>query len=201
MNALSWIAVLVAGEVVTPPTEEVVLQREAEAEDVSPLSDTECAGIFGDEEEKGANEKWREEHPVTITETAHSITVEHSEDFVEPTPVKFAGLKLLRTFTDDDEKGYALVRVSESVAEPDCPAGVYKIHVDNSLGKNAATLAILSEIVVFEMDDNLHYLSSQNDTEPVFRMVWRSPWIHFMPPGYERTPPKPHVPPRVPRRR
>ena len=109
----------------------------------------------------------------------------------DPEVARFVDAQLIDTVLDPGCDPAALVDISPQQPTNACPAGAYVIRVDDSLGGAARVLAILRDVMLIELDNELRFLVKAGADPPsCWRMIWHPPWT-LAPPSRGSTPARP----------
>jgi hypothetical protein len=139
------------------------------AASIDPLSARDCAEVFGDEADVGANRRARESRLNFVIDSGAQVVVDHSFAWSEPTETEIRSLSLVETST-----ATALVYFTASEEEIDCPDAFYRISPDDSLGPEGRIVAVLRRGLLIELGEDLYHLPSDGEASPDFRLTWSS---------------------------
>jgi len=142
-----------------------------------------CPEVFGTTQVHESNEADRQRKLDELDQAAHTIDLVHTGAWEEPERIRYRGLELVGTRLNEDEEPVALVRVDPEEGELECRPGLYRLEVDDSIGADAAVLAVLDDVLLVEADGDLRFLKTEQAEQPVFRMIWRSEWKLLRLPG------------------
>lgn len=142
-------------------------------------SASDCEALLGDAQARTGNAQRREATLEEVDRGPHAIDIVHSGDWVEPRPIDFRELEDLQTVVVDECAPLAFADLTIERLRLDCPAGPYRLEVDDSLGPTTRIVAILDQIVLVEHNDELRYLATEDAAEPVWRMIWHPPWKFY----------------------
>lgn len=149
-----------------------------------------CPALFGDAESRRLNTERRAEALDQVNAELSAILVVHRTTWSEPVATKYRGLDLV-ALVERHGAHVAIVRLAPDLEAIACPAGLYELEVDDSIG-GARILSVLGNAVLIERDGALGYLALENAPEPRWRMVWRPAWSLPSP----RNVPPPPAPPK-----
>lgn len=135
-----------------------------------------CPALFGTESSRASNLQARKRYLELVEPNEHLVNLTYSGPWREPSAIRFKGISLLATLGVDGQSPSALLDLTGVQQGLDCAAGLYEIHVDDSLGSGAHVLAIVKDAVLFERGGKLFFLTASMAQEPIFRMIWRSTW-------------------------
>jgi hypothetical protein len=142
-----------------------------------------CPELFGSRGERTDNAEQRRELLDSVRQADYTIDLTHTCDWAAPERIRFEGLKLIDTCQLPDQGRVAVIRVEDDLGEQTCEPGLYRLRVDDSIGDQASVLAVLRDVVLLERGGELCFLKTRAAEQPVFRMIWRSPWKLLKLPG------------------
>jgi hypothetical protein len=159
-----------------------------------------CPKIFGGKQRAAQNRRVRQRYLDWVMEERCGITVVHTRvGWEEPVKLQLEGVELVGRSTGD--KHAALVKISEELAGRfNCPAGVYLVHRDDSLGKGTRLLAVFKKTVLLEREGGLEFLMAEGAARPTWLVAWTVPGLSLRPgtiKGGAPPPPKPVPRPSV----
>lgn len=159
--------------------------------DSVPVAEAEtCSEVFGDPELRSVRAELRAQLVDLIVTEDGEVMLAHSQGWDEPVALRLRGLRLLSV---DVPHQQAIVELE---LPPVC-VGLYRVKVDDELGRDAPILAVVGDAVVLELDGQLRYVQRDHAPRPP-EVLWRSQWT--MRRGRSVVP-APLVPPPVQRRR
>ncbi len=128
-----------------------------------------CPQLFGTERLERRNERRRERVLLWAErEASGRVDITHSGNWLPPRRLEPSALHLVSV---SDET--AVVRVGRAHADL-CEPGLYRIEVDDALGKGNRVLAIVGGVVLVEVGRTLAYMTPPGVKRPPWRMVWAS---------------------------
>lgn len=167
---------------------------------------SQCSVLFGNQQARERNRSLRHNNLVSIRRYKHATVIVHHTNWKEPKYLKYSGISLADIKHDKyDDKPVAYIEVTDQLDQFDCDPGLYTIRVDDCIGGKAKVLAILDDMILLEMENNLRYLTNNpNIGKPLWQMVWASRWKivktqESSNTSYSRPPspsPRRHTPPR-----
>ncbi len=106
------------------------------------------------------------------------ILVGHSGQWSTPEEVRFRGLDVLNTRTSTTTSSHFDIALNAELGQSaKCPEGRYRLSTDSSFGPRGQIIKVLDGVVLLEYEGQLRYLRTQNlKKQPVWAMVWVSPW-------------------------
>ena len=148
------------------------------------LSAGSCPLLFGDEATHAAYAAHRSLALRWVAEREHTVTLVHSTDWQPPTPLQYEGLELIEA-----RPGVAWLELpTEAAEELDCPAGQYRIEVDDAIGSSGQVLAILDDLVLVNEEGTLGAWLPEGVREPRWELAWTSTWGLSKPAGKSTAP-------------
>ncbi|MBN2496338.1 MAG: hypothetical protein JXR96_17220 [Deltaproteobacteria bacterium] len=160
----------------------------AASAEAGPLHDrTDCQRLFGDQARIERNRAERHAELSSVQEGSFAIQVVHSVDWSRPASVEFDGLQLVETYLGPGRQPTAVFELSEDLAPPGCQPGLYALRKDDAIGKRCQVLAVLHDLVLLEVEGQLGYVLEDDEPEPIWRLIWRSPWKLIRLPGERRS--------------
>jgi hypothetical protein len=130
-----------------------------------------CPAFFGGEQARAINVE-RRRQLYWIDEEAGGVTIAHrSEQWDEPVPLSFAGLRL----GSASQRGATIELSSALAASLGCRAGHYRVAVDDSLGRRTRVLAILDGALLLERRTQLVYMLAPGARSPRWLVAWSAP--------------------------
>ncbi len=146
-----------------------------------------CPELFGSRGERADNAEQRRELLDSVRQADYTIDLTHSCDWSAPERIHFEGLELIGTRQAPDQDRVAVIRLEEELGERACEPGLYRLRVDDCIGEQVSVLAVLRDVVLLERGGDLCFLKTRAVEQPVFRMIWRSPWTLLKLPGPGKT--------------
>lgn len=151
-----------------------------------------CPRIFGGKQKAAQNRRVRQRYLRWVVEERSGITVVHTRvGWEEPVKLQLEGMELVGRSTND--KHAALVKISTELAGRfKCPAGVYVVRRDDSLGKGSRLLAVFRKAVLLEREGGLEFMLAEGAPKPNWLVAWTVPGLSFRPgtiKGAPRPPP------------
>jgi len=136
----------------------------------------ECPLVFGATEHREANRSRRKEALHAVWRSGKDVNVTHTARWKAPVSLGLRSLELVGTEPEGADGPVACVRVSKRLATSRCPAGVYPVSVDTSLGAATALLAVVDGVALVEHAGRLATLSTDTAPTYIWRVSWRSSW-------------------------
>lgn len=135
-----------------------------------------CPQLFGDVERHEANKARRQDALHSVWRSGKDVNVTYNARWSAPLSLGLRKLELLAALPEAPDGPVACVRLRKPLAEGQCPAGVYPVPLDASLGSNTALLAVVEGVALVEHGGRLATLSAADAPAYTWRMSWRSPW-------------------------
>jgi len=136
---------------------------------VGALDATACRAVFGGAGIQAKNRARREGDVLWLHDDGQDVFVVHSADWTGPAPIRFGGLRLVSAIP-----GTARFLLTDEAAPPGCPAGIYELGPDASIGPVIRILSVLDGVVLLASGDDLRLLSTKGSAPRTWRLVWRS---------------------------
>jgi hypothetical protein len=130
-----------------------------------------CPALFGGARTHTLNTRTRAAHLDWITEERAGVTIVHTDPaWVDPTPLRIVGLRLAGVQGTSAD----FVLSGARAAELGCPAGRYRLRVDDSIGRRSQVLAVLRGGVLVAWGGALRYIPAPDTSRlPRWLLAWR----------------------------
>lgn len=156
----------------------LLLGGRAAAEPGGPASSRACPALFGDGTVRRENRDHRRRDLHWVHQEPDGITVAHSsDDWRAPVELAIKGLALVETAAEvkAGRKGrHAVLEVSPRIASVvGCPAGRYRLTLDDGITPASRVLAVLHGLLLLEHDGRLAFLAAPGVSRPRWLMAWR----------------------------